>query len=56
MPQPGENARGKAARELVGRYHERELRRLLEYVRDGYARERGGELDWWATGEPHRRQ
>ena len=45
MPEPGEKARRRAARELVGSYHERELRRLLEHVRDGFARLDAGELD-----------
>ena len=45
MPEPGEKARRRAARELVGGYHERELGRLLEHVRDGFARLDAGEID-----------
>jgi hypothetical protein len=45
MPESGEKARRRAARELVGRYHERELSRLLEHVREGFARLDAGELD-----------
>jgi hypothetical protein len=45
MSKPGEKARRRAARELVGTYHERELTRLLEHVRDGFARLDAGEID-----------
>jgi hypothetical protein len=45
MPEPGEKARRRAARELVGSYHERELGRLLEHVREGFARLDAGEID-----------
>jgi hypothetical protein len=41
----GEKAERRAARELVGSYHEAELGRLLEHVRDGFARYDAGELD-----------
>jgi hypothetical protein len=40
-----EKARRQAARRLVGEYHERELARLLEHVREGFARLDTGELD-----------
>lgn len=35
----------RAARAAVGRYHEAELRRLIERVRDGLARYDAGEID-----------
>ena len=41
----GEKARRRAARRLVGELHERELARLLEQVRDGFARFDAGEID-----------
>jgi hypothetical protein len=41
----GEKAERRVARELVGDYHESELARLLEHVRDGFARYDAGELD-----------
>jgi hypothetical protein len=40
-----DKARRRAARQLVGDYHERELARLLEHVREGFTRFDGGELD-----------
>src|SRR5215207_8011692 len=40
-----EKARRRAARQLVGEYHERELARLLEHVREGFARLDAGEID-----------
>jgi hypothetical protein len=40
-----EKARRRAARQLVGEYHEQELARLLEHVRDGFARFDAGEID-----------
>jgi hypothetical protein len=43
--EPNEKARRRAARALVGDYHERELTRLLEHVREGFARFDAGELD-----------
>jgi hypothetical protein len=43
--EPSEKARRKAARELVGRYHEEQLAALLERVREGFARYDAGELD-----------
>lgn len=45
MSQSSEKARRRAARELVGSYHERELRALLEHVRDGFSRLDAGEID-----------
>jgi hypothetical protein len=41
----GGKAERKAARELVGDYHEAELARLLDHVRDGFRRYDAGELD-----------
>ena len=45
MSDASEKARRRAAREMVGDYHERELGALLEHVRDGFARLDAGELD-----------
>ena len=44
-PDASEKVRRRAAREMVGDDHERQLRALLEYVRDGFARLDAGELD-----------
>jgi hypothetical protein len=41
----GDKAERRAARERVGSYHETELARLLERVREGFARFDAGELD-----------
>ena len=41
----GERARRKAARELIGRYHDEQLRLLLDHVRDGFEGLDSGELD-----------
>ena len=41
----GERARRRAARELIGAYHEEQLRGLLEHVREGFARLDRGEID-----------
>ncbi len=38
-------ARRRAAREAVGRYHEQQLRLLLEHVREGFERLEAGEPD-----------
>ena len=43
--QPSEKAKRRAARAVVGEYHERELASLLEHVREGIARFDAGELD-----------
>ncbi len=40
-----EKARRAAAREEIARYHQDELRRLLERVRDGFVRLDAGEID-----------
>jgi hypothetical protein len=40
-----EKAKRRAARDLVGTYHERELTALLTRVRDGFARLDAGEID-----------
>lgn len=41
----GERARRWAARQIVGEYHEQQLRELLERVRDGFTRLDQGEID-----------
>lgn len=41
----GEKARRRAAREMVGRYHEEQLRLLLEHVREGFEQLDRGEID-----------
>jgi hypothetical protein len=43
--QASEKAERQAARELVARYHQAELRKLLEHVRGGFARLDAGEID-----------
>lgn len=40
-----ERARRRAARQIVGEYHEQQLRELLERVREGFARLDRGEID-----------
>jgi hypothetical protein len=40
-----EKAERQAARELVARYHQAELRKLLDHVRDGFARLDAGDID-----------
>jgi hypothetical protein len=45
MSDQSEKAERRQAREVVGAYHEEELARLLEHVRDGFARYGAGELD-----------
>lgn len=40
----GEKARRRAAREMIGRYHEEQLRLLLEHVREGFERLDRGEM------------
>jgi hypothetical protein len=40
----GEKARRRAALELIGTYHEEQLRALLEHVREGFARLDAGEI------------
>jgi hypothetical protein len=51
LDQPGEKARRRAARAVVGEYHERELTALLEHVREGFARLDAGELDAFELDE-----
>jgi len=41
----GERARRRAARELIGAYHDEQLRGLLEHVREGLAQLDRGEID-----------
>jgi hypothetical protein len=40
-----EKARRRAARRMIGEYHEQQLRLLLDHVRDGLARMDAGEMD-----------
>jgi hypothetical protein len=40
-----DRAERRAARELIGRYHEEQLGLLLEHVREGFARLDAGEID-----------
>lgn len=40
-----EKARRRAAREMIGEYHEQQLRLLLEHVREGFARLDSDEID-----------
>jgi len=47
----GERARRRAARALIGAYHEEQLRGLLEHVREGFARLDGGEIDAFELDE-----
>ena len=46
-----ERARRRPARELVGAYHEEQLRGLLEHVREGFTRLDGGEIDAFELDE-----
>jgi hypothetical protein len=39
-----EKAQRRAAREVVGAYHQEELLRLLEHVRDGFVRLDAGDI------------
>jgi hypothetical protein len=41
----GDRAERRAARELIGRYHEEQLGLLLEHVRAGFMRLDAGEID-----------
>lgn len=43
--QATEKAERRAARELVGNYHRTELRKLLDHIRDGFARHDAGQID-----------
>jgi hypothetical protein len=43
--EPSEKAKRRAARQLVGEYHERELSRLLDRIREGFAQLDAGEID-----------
>jgi hypothetical protein len=52
MSEPGrisdienQKTRRRAARELVGEYHEQQLQLLLNHIRDGFARMDKGEID-----------
>ena len=46
-----EKARRRAAREMIGVYHGRQLRVLLEHVRDGFAQLDAGEIDAFELDE-----
>ena len=50
--QVGERAQRRAARQIIGRYHEEQLRVLLERVREGFARLDAGEIDAFELDEP----
>jgi hypothetical protein len=41
----GEKARRRAAREMIGRYHDDQLRILLERVREGFEQLDAGQID-----------
>ena len=43
--QASEKAERRAARELIGNYHRTELRKLLDHIRDGFARLDAGQID-----------
>jgi len=40
-----EKARRRAASQMIGEYHEQQLRLLLDHVRDGFAKMDAGEID-----------
>ncbi len=40
-----EKAKRRAAREVIGAYHQQQLRALLEHIRDGFAQFDAGEID-----------
>ena len=40
-----DKARRRAARQMIGDYHELQLRLLLDHVRDGFAKMDAGEID-----------
>ena len=42
---PDEKAERRVARELIGTYHQEQLRGLLEHVRDGFVRFDAGEIN-----------
>lgn len=47
----GDRARKRANREMVAAYHERELRSLLEHVREGFGRLDSGQIDVFEMDE-----
>jgi hypothetical protein len=47
----GERARRRAARQVIGAYHEEQLRLLLERVREGFVRLDAGEIDAFELDE-----
>jgi hypothetical protein len=46
-----ERARRRAARQLIGAYHDQQLRALLEHVREGFVRLDAGEIDAFQLDE-----
>ena len=46
-----ERAARRAARDAIGRYHEQQLRDLLDHVRAGFARLDAGEIDAFELDE-----
>ena len=51
MPEARTKAQRRADRELVGTYHDEQLAKLLEHVRDGFARWDAGEIDAFELDE-----
>lgn len=51
MPESQTKAERRAARETVSAYHEQELARLLEHVRDALDRFEAGEIDAFAVDD-----
>ena len=51
MTEPSSKAERKAAREAVGAYHEAELARLIEHLRDALSRYDAGEIDAFDVDE-----
>jgi hypothetical protein len=47
----GEKARRRAARELIARYHDEQLRRLLDHVREGFEQLDRAEIDAFELDE-----
>src|SRR3954452_7937749 len=51
MPEAHTKAQRRADRELVGTYHDEQLAKLLEHVRDGFARWDADEIDAFELDE-----
>jgi hypothetical protein len=49
--QSGERAQRRVARQTIGRYHEEQLRLLLEHVREGFTQLDNGEIDAFELDE-----